>query len=432
LGADLTALPSTWSWTDISNYVRFASGISTRQGRADEQSTVSTSAGQLTLDNRDGRFSRRNPNSPYFGSLTFNTPIWATVDPGSGPITRMQMFVNEWPTRWDRSATDSTVPIQCAGIMRRLQQGTVLKSPMLHRMLSPDELTPLAYWPCEEGSTATSVGSALVGGSPMVGAPIFGGEFGGSGGSLDLLAISDVTPLVGTVPLPSASGFQIECMAQCSASNTVVLFEVESGTLDFSIALAASRVDGRPHHLSYQCVQNGPNVDITPYADGIVGATTPVVGVLGSSVQIFTRNFDFFSASPTSTLAAHVAVYQFAAMTVPTVRAPAATGYDGELAHVRFSRLCTEESIPADVDPQSTELMGPQGLKTLLELLRECEAADEGLMLDQIDGRLAFSPRVVRENRAVAFTLDYASRQVSPPLEPTDDDQRIRNDITVT
>src|SRR6185369_8246239 len=185
LGADLTALPSTWSWTDISNYVRFASGISTRQGRADEQSTVSTSAGQLTLDNRDGRFSRRNPNSPYFGSLTFNTPIWATVDPGSGPITRMQMFVNEWPTRWDRSATDSTVPIQCAGIMRRLQQGTVLKSAMRRAVLSKAQPVPIAYWPFEDGTDATSVASGLANGLPMTGSPVFGAAFGGSTGSLD-------------------------------------------------------------------------------------------------------------------------------------------------------------------------------------------------------------------------------------------------------
>src|SRR6185369_11213579 len=98
-----------------------------------------------TLDNRDGRFSRRNPTGPYYGQLTFNTPIWMTVDPGSGPVTRFTGFVNEWPTRWDRSATDSTVPIQCAGIMRRLQQGTDAKSALRRTITGANATQPVHY-----------------------------------------------------------------------------------------------------------------------------------------------------------------------------------------------------------------------------------------------------------------------------------------------
>src|SRR5690348_9818069 len=179
IGADLTADPSTWSWTDITDsdgagsFVRFAAGISTTQGRQDWTSTARTSSAQLTLDNRDGRFSRRNPNGPYYGQLTYNTPIWMRVDPGSGPVTRFAGFVNEWPTRWDRSGNDSYVPIQCAGIMRRLQQGSVAKSPIRRRILGANEPTPAAYWPCEDGTSASSVSSGLPGGNPMVGTPTF-------------------------------------------------------------------------------------------------------------------------------------------------------------------------------------------------------------------------------------------------------------------
>jgi hypothetical protein len=265
----------------------------------------------------------------------------------------------------------------------------------------------------------------------MAGVPIFGGEFGGSRGSLDLLAMSDVTPLVGTATLPSASGFQVECMAQCSASNTVILFEVESGTLDFSIALAASRVDGRPHHLSYQCVQNGPNVDITPYADGVVGATTPVVGVLGSSVQIFTRNFDFFSASPTSTLAAHVAVYEFAAMTVPTVRASAAAAYAGELATTRIRRIAAEEHVPMVCTSGLSPAMGPQPTGTLLDVLRDCEAVDMGVLYETNWG-LGYQSCNDRTNQPVSLALDKAQRHIAVEPEPADDDQRLRNKWTAS
>src|SRR6185369_7967542 len=312
LGADLTALPSTWSWTDISNYVRFASGISTRQGRADEQSTVSTSAGQLTLDNRDGRFSRRNPNSPYFGSLTFNTPIWATVDPGSGPVTRMQMFVNEWPTRWDRSGKDSTVPIQCAGIMRRLQQGTVLKSAMRRAVLGATQPTPLAYWPCEDGAGSASVASGLPGGSPMVGTPVFGSSFGGSSGSLDVAAMNDTLAPVGSVTLTSASGCQVECMAKSDSGSAELLISLISGTFSASVALASAISDGLPHHISVQLVQDGSNVDVSSYRDGVLSSTTPVVGVLATSLSVRLRG-----GAGTGTSIAHVVVYNFADMTEP-------------------------------------------------------------------------------------------------------------------
>ena len=263
-----------------------------------------------------------------------------------------------------------------------------------------------------------------------LGTPIFGAAFGGSAGSLDLTAMTDVTaPVSPIVPLASASGFQIECMFQGTSGATEFLYNISSGTFGptTGLIIATAATDGQPHHLAVKVVQNGANADFTTYKDGVLGSTTSFAGTLSNSVQILVRG-----SAGSETVFAHLAIYDFASIDPPTTRAPAATGYAGELAHTRFSRLCTEESIPADVDPQSTELMGAQGVKTLLELLRECEAADEGLMHDQVDGRLAFTPRVVRENRTVALTLDYASRQVSPPLEPTDDDQRIRNDITVT
>ena len=424
IGADLTALPSTWSWTDISNYVRFTSGISTRQGRADEQSAVSTSAGQLTLDNRDGRFSRRNPNSPYFGSLTFNTPIWATVDPGSGPITRMQMFVNEWPTRWDRSATDSTVPIQCAGIMRRLQQGVVLKSAMRRRVLSPDEPTPVGYWPCEDGSDATSVASGLPGGAPMTGTPVFGSGFGGSTGSLDLHAMVDETaPVTPVVPLASASGFQVECTFLATSGTTEFLYNISSGTFGPSTGLivATSTSDGQPHHLAVSCVQNGGNVDFIAYRDGVLRSTTPFAGTLSNSVQILIRG-----NQSAGTVISHLAIYDFADVGVPTTRAPAATAYAGELVTTRMRRLAAEEGVPMVCTSGLSPAMGPQPVDTFLNILRDAEKVDQGVLYETNWG-LGYQSCNDRTNQPVSLALDKAQRHIAVEPEPADDDQRLRN-----
>ena len=90
LGADPSADPVTWLWEDISTYIRYRDGISTSTGRADWSSTVKQGEARLRLDNSDGQFTRRNPNSPYYGLLSRNTPIWLSVDPGDGDHTRFQ------------------------------------------------------------------------------------------------------------------------------------------------------------------------------------------------------------------------------------------------------------------------------------------------------------------------------------------------------
>lgn len=81
LGADLTALPSTWSWTDISHYVRFADGITISRGRSDEFATAAPCRAQMTLLDPDGRFVRRNPLGAYYGQLNRNTPLRVLLRP---------------------------------------------------------------------------------------------------------------------------------------------------------------------------------------------------------------------------------------------------------------------------------------------------------------------------------------------------------------
>lgn len=62
-------------WADITPYVYTRNGISISRGRSDESSQVEPTRVQLTLDNRDGRFSMRNPLSPYYGKIGRNTPL---------------------------------------------------------------------------------------------------------------------------------------------------------------------------------------------------------------------------------------------------------------------------------------------------------------------------------------------------------------------
>ncbi|MEU1194917.1 hypothetical protein ABZ446_01680 [Streptomyces sp. NPDC005813] len=70
------------TWTDVSTGVRTASDMTGTRGRSSWAQEADPSKFTFALDNRDGRFSPRNPLSPYYRLLSRNTPIRISV-PGA-------------------------------------------------------------------------------------------------------------------------------------------------------------------------------------------------------------------------------------------------------------------------------------------------------------------------------------------------------------
>lgn len=62
-------------WTDITDDVRFASGVSISRGRPDWRASLTPSRCSLTIGNEGGVYSQRNPTSPYYGKIGRNTRI---------------------------------------------------------------------------------------------------------------------------------------------------------------------------------------------------------------------------------------------------------------------------------------------------------------------------------------------------------------------
>lgn len=58
-------------------------GITITRGRSDEAGQLAPAQLAMTLNNTDGRFSPRNPVSPYYGMLGRNTPVRASVKRGT-------------------------------------------------------------------------------------------------------------------------------------------------------------------------------------------------------------------------------------------------------------------------------------------------------------------------------------------------------------
>jgi hypothetical protein len=505
-GADLTQPPITWPWTDITAYVRYNTAITVTTGRKDEHALAEAGTGELTLDNRDGRFSRRNPASPYYPLLTKNTPILAVVDPGSGQVPRMQMYVSNWPNRSDRSGRDSTVPLSCAGVLRRLGQGSVIKSAARRSLGSAASALStglVAYWPLEDQSNATTASTPISGASagtvPVVGRCEFGdaGPPGASGaahlvcGAGIVGPYSDNRPAL-SLPIPTHTAGQlvwsfwfsgipfvetagangsdgsiavasswINFSSGTIGSVGVTLTETVAGTNPLISYVSASPwtgrntsgtglteintypggpqvFDGEWHQVQVRLAQSGGDVTTAIYLDGVLYDTATEVGqTLGVASEINFATSGAVTNGDTAAAAGNT-VFDVSTVTVHNSTSvdvtdlyDAGNGYIGEQAHERIIRLCNEESVPIRCVGGDTTRMGLQSPQSLIDALREAEAADLGVLYETGFG-LGYQCRSERHNAVVGFNLDFAQGQIAQPPAPEDDDQQLRNRWTVT
>ena len=69
------------TWTDITTdvYGGGRGNIQITRGAANESTSLEPGRAMMTLNNRDGKYSPRNPTSPYYGLIGRNTPVrvWA-------------------------------------------------------------------------------------------------------------------------------------------------------------------------------------------------------------------------------------------------------------------------------------------------------------------------------------------------------------------
>lgn len=370
-------------------------------------------------------------------------------------VDRFVGDVPEWSPRWDKSAVDQRVTIQAAGILRRLQQGAApLKSSSFRYILANN---PTAYFPLEEGTDAQQAASAVQGQPNMSlsGSLGFGSGLAGKGQPQLMTMASFGGTLTANVTGVSSTHWTLEAAynAPVAASGTARKFmswfttgtfsrwDIEintSGTAELYVTSGGVRtlradwgpIDGFSSLdlIAVEAQQNGGNVDITTWLGGGFDMdNASVAGTLGAITQVIINPFAQ-NLSDGITLG-HVAIYSDASVDSDTITA--VEGFDGDGTHSRVERLCTEENIPLESVFGAAQFMGPQGTKTLLEMLREAEAAEQGLLFESGAG-LVFRRLPELYNRPEGLTLDRLEGHLAEPPEPTDDDQRLRNDVKVS
>lgn len=478
-GADRSTDPDTWPWVDVTNDVSLANGdgIDIESGRGDEASKVDP--GKCTIVFRNAQdYVRTNPLGRFYPDLTKNTPLRVEVRPTAGTWQDVHFGeVPQWAPRWDKSGRDATVSITSAGILRRLNQGEAPPRSALTRLVI-ESGPPAYYWPLSDGELATQAGSGVIGGAPLrvVTAPRFAGVAGPPGDpvaypELQLSTTSYAQLASGPLREMPADGWAVDCWFKAASTtdqdNATLWTAWANGTYGARyiactistvfgtdwhfVGITASHTgssttstsyfaagptlfDGAWHHVRAVFAQDGADVDGSLYVDGVLQGTSTATGrTLGSATQLTVGYQAGLEHDGFATVSvAHLAVY---ATTAPPVTAAdvytAGAGYPGEAASDRIERLCTGEGIPIVVTAGDSEPLGPQTNDAFLTLLRQAETADGGVLYEAADG-LGWQPRAARYNAAVALALDFDSGHVADPPEPVDDDQRVRNDVTVT
>jgi hypothetical protein len=399
------------------------------------------------------------------GSNTNTKPFTVSLDDLEVEAIEFTGTVPEWPPRWDQSRKDATTPITAAGILRRLQQGkSPLRSPIARMLLRN---SPVAYWPLEDADNATAAAPGMPGVSAASARSVqFAQDSPKLYGAKQTTGITASTVMAGAIPSHTATGtwgvvFFTYLLAPPAATTrlmtvtstgTVRTWAVDSDSSGYTLSgydsdnsLVAQ--SGAPYPdtvkppgwVAFDLLvsQSGSTITGKLIKYGVTGvATTPLMYVTTAPT------FSGSAGSPTGWKMqgslgfnggnlAHVAAFNYEPPFVTYAFANAANGYIGETAADRITRLCAEETVQVVVDAGISEPLGAQNTDTFLNLLYAAESADLGILYERGAG-LAYRPRGARYNRPVEFALDFTVGDVADPPEPTDDDQNLRNQWTVT
>jgi hypothetical protein len=399
-------------------------------------------------------------------TLTGIAQIWT-----SGSTARDYRFygqLSSLPVTWDPTGNDVWASVTASGPLRRLQQGNEPNIASTWRRFiqySPSPYAPVAQWPCEDGSGATSIASALTSGGYAM-------SFSGSpelaantdfecSNAIPVVNDSVWTGKVAPYASPSANAlrFLMSVPADTATPTGAVIIQAnitggtcayvnllyESGgllgfqgfnsvgTLIFTTNYIAFGVAGQPVLVSLEwgtilgVVQQALRT-VAPGSTSL-NTNTAVAMTAGTVNTVIVDPNGNVPDIAIGQISVQAAVQGTEVLTYPL------NAWLGEPAGLRFARLCAENGIQARVDGVwgNTVPMGYQIPDTLMNLLQDCEDTDCGQIYEPRDFLgLAYRTLDSLTSQTESLQLDYSQDHMTPPLAPTDDDLYTFNDVTVT
>jgi hypothetical protein len=463
-------------WHDVPVYSR--DPVTTLRGLADTTFEPTPGTATATARNVDGTYNPENPMSSLYGKIGRNTPM-RVLDGGvvrwSGEAASYEPDRSIRPP--STTTGDAWSVVTGAGVLQRLGRGkTPLKTPLSRAILASG---PVDYWPLTDGTGSTQLASA-VGRPPLtvVDAPILADIEGPAGAPGKLLTVRKDLALIGEavanpITMPDTGTWSLEFWVRAEIDATlthpqagIMSFTTPAGTYKqwFIEIFDAESIYGSGYAgqlvVELWCLytdttstgtkcffandNNWHSVQCTAYNDGSdftivvtgdnddTGVNTSLpAGTVGTitSLELGTRPFgpylDYNNAGRITI--GHLALYDYFVFG----HYPAGTGYVGETAGARFTRITAEEGISSSILGTSAETtpMGPQQSATTLDLLKECARTDAGYLFEARQSNdLVLRTRRDMIDQTPVLTLDFT--ELTPPFKPVINDLQSRNDIT--
>lgn len=464
------------AWLDITRLdddTRVLGEVTITRGASDQQGEpVPTTAQFRYLDNNltlDGE----NPRSAYYRKISVpGTPLRVKLD---GEI-RASLEIVAMPITPGETPEINEMTITAAGLLRQYDQGQPPLRSAAYRAFTAMVNDPyrVMYVPLEEESEATTV-SVATGGAVTLGGPgtvSFGAVESMSSarlaqfGSFDTFITFVLPPWTNTLDQHLA-GSLVRWPEAGLLNNAIIwrwyftgggidyvdLLHTTGDVLQLQFYAAGAVVstictsdwtgilDDREAFLFCTFHQNGADIDarirattatswllqVSGTAAGltlgrmyqiVMGTGSGVDGmgfghlIVGSNKDAFGNFIDDLDSSSEALVTG-------------------ARGYNLETAGARIQRLADEEDIPITVTGTATdtERLAPQGIDTLLGLIRTAARVDLGILAEtRIALQLNYRTRANLYNQAPTAQLTLAHLQ--PGFRPTSDDLRVVNDFT--
>lgn len=466
-------------WVDITSYVLTRDGggkIEISRGQSDEGAQVERSTCAFELNNRDGRFSPRNPTGPYYGLIGRNTPLRVSVPDNGYKNYRFQGEVTKWPQEWDITTTDFWVRVEAYGPLSRLEKGRVPTHSVLYTYVTSGFVPSLrAYWPCEDDVLATKIASLVPTAADMTitGNPELGqSEAFSSSDPLTVMADAKFSGRVSTYSPVTSCQLRFLLLipefalddGQVVASIWMDSLDIETWELYYSLAsdgsgqLVLRPLDGdgaalaggvsafgdvhnKLLRVSVELSQNGANIDCAVrYVEAETNLTTSATGTLNSKVLAVVTKIEI---APEQVLGSATQGMPFVTVGHVTLQNEITSitdfGYHfdstSEKAGRRFQRICDERNLSFDYvgDLDDTIAMGAQQKVKPLDLMQACVDVDGGIMYENMTAfGMGYRTRASLLNQDPALQFSYSDSILSEVPVPVEDDRFIRNSVDTT
>lgn len=385
--------------------------------------------------------------------------------------------VSEWPPSWGTGGFDVVNNLQASGLLRRSGQANAPLQSTLRRRIPTG--SPKAYWPLEDGTSTTRPQSPIAKVKPLTVSGLTFAADDTLGGSAALPTLGDASTIAGAVPGAATGGWHLEMVYKVDtlwttehpvmtlylsgAGASVVAVHVRAWTggirvqaLDEDSTVVATNLTtdaeaiadfaGTWNRLQLFSYDDGPNTHVVAAwrnisANSYWYVSTSYAGAPGKAIRLGANwhadlngmavgHLSVFDTGGTSTTSPGVTIYD-----------GADDGFAGESALERMDRMINEGANDGTAmyfydgdNTTASAQMGPQGVKPYMEVLRDAEATDGGILYERRDkSALVYRDRSGMYNQTPRLILNYTGAYgLITPLESIEDDQNITNDVTVT